>query len=344
MAGGKATDVQPSEELCALMRRFYDACAEGDAETIANLFSESPAVLAIGTDPGEWWTDQASIVGVWDAQMSEFGGFNFQSRALQAWVQGPVGWVADQVMLGMPDGSEQAIRLTAVLHLERGQWKFIQYHLSAGTGNEALLGVELTTTLEALVESVELERPDLGAASAPDGTVTVVFTDIESSTAIAERLGDDRWMELLRWHDQLIRGEADRFHGFVVKSQGDGFMLAFSSATSALDFALATQAALSKPHLGEVVRIRVGINTGEAIRERDDFFGRAVIMAARIAAQASGGEVLVSELVVGLVAGKERFEFARPRETELKGLQGRHSLYPVALKSWPDHSPWTRPR
>jgi class 3 adenylate cyclase/ketosteroid isomerase-like protein len=329
VADAQATGVEPSEELRALMHRFYAACAQGDADTIANLFSESAAVLAIGTDPGEWWTSHASIVGVWDAQMSEFGGFVFRSQALQGWVQGPVGWVADQVMLEMPDRSERSIRLTAVLHLERGHWRFIQYHLSAGTGNEELLGVELTTTLESLAHSVDVERPDLGAASAPDGTVTVVFTDIESSTAMAERLGDDRWMDLLRWHDRLIRDEADRYQGFVVKSQGDGFMLAFSSATSALDFALATQNALAAPYLGEVVRIRVGINTGEAIREQDDFYGRAVIMAARIAAQATGGEVLVSELVAGLVAGKERFTFGPPRVTDLKGLQGHHTLYPV---------------
>ncbi len=68
---------------------------------------------------------------------------------------------------------------------------------------------------------------------------------------------------------------------------------------------------------------------GEVIRERDDFYGRAAILAARVAAQAQGGEVLVSDLVLGLVAGVDRFRFGPGRETELKGLAGRHLLHPL---------------
>src|ERR1700687_184126 len=311
------------------MRRFYEAVADGDAATIANLLSEDASVLAIGTDPTEWWSGYAAIVGVFDAQMREFGGFRFRSEDLQGWTHGRVGWVADRPTLLHPSGEEMPMRVTAVLHLERGQWRFVQYHLSVGTGNEELLGQRLTTSLESLAQSVEAERPDVAAASAPDGTVTLVFTDIEASTEMAERMGDEGWMDLLRWHDGIMRREAGVHGGFVVKSQGDGFMLAFSSAARALDFALGVQADMATGYGAQPVRIRVGVHTGEAIRERDDFYGRAVILAARVAAQALGGEVLVSELVAGLVAGIQRYRFGEPRDAGLKGLQGRHMLYPL---------------
>ena len=224
-------------------------------------------------------------------------------------MQGSVGWVADRPTLVV--GSEEiTTRITVVFHLVRGQWRFIQMHLSSGAVNEQLLGTTLTTSLESLVTYAESVRPDMAEVAAPDGTVSVVFTDIEGSTEMTERMGDHGWMELLRWHDALVREQAARFGGFVVKSQGDGFMLAFSSATRALDFALALQNLVATGYRDQPVRMRVGVNTGETIRERDDFYGRAVIMAARVAAQAHGGE------------GPERV-------AELKGLAGSHTLHPL---------------
>jgi class 3 adenylate cyclase len=322
------TDVEPSDELRAVMHRLYEAMNDHNFDTIENLISDEASVLSIGTDPGEWWVGRRTIAAVWRTQFDEVD-FRFRSEALEAWVHGPVGWVADRPVLVLADGQEVSTRITVVFHLVRGHWKFVQMHLSSGAGNEQLLGRTLTTSIESLVNYAEAVRPDLAATAAPDGTVSVVFTDIEGSTEMAERMGDDGWMDLLRWHDALVREQAARFGGFVVKSQGDGFMLAFSSAARALDFALALQTRVAPGYHDSPVRIRVGINTGEAIRERDDFYGRAVIIAARVAAQALGGEVLVSDLVAGLVAGVERFRFGPKRVTELKGLSGRHTLFPL---------------
>jgi len=326
--GGQPGGGEPSAELHAVMRRLYQAMNDRDFEVIDNLISEHARVLSIGTDPNEWWVGHETIAGVWRRQFGEFD-FHFRSEALEAFVQGSVGWVADRPVLVLADGDEIPMRITVVFHLVRGHWKFVQMHLSSGIGNEPLLGTNLTTSLESLVNYAEAVRPDLAEAAAPDGTVTVVFTDIEGSTEMAERMGDHGWMDLLHWHDGLVREQAAQFGGFVVKSQGDGFMLAFSSAARALDFASAIQTLMAPGFHSQPVRIRVGINTGEAIRERDDFYGRAVIMAARVAAQALGGEVLVSDLVTGLVAGVERFRFGQERVTELKGLSGRHALYPL---------------
>jgi class 3 adenylate cyclase len=166
-----------------------------------------------------------------------------------------------------------------------------------------LQGVDPSATahsIEAVASQVQRERPDLRRHAAPDGTVTMLFSDIAGSTAIAERLGDQRWMQVLRAHNAIVREQLAAHGGFEVKAQGDGFMLAFQSARRALHCAIAIQrafAAYNEKQAQEPLRIRIGLHAGEAIKEADDFFGKNVILASRIAAQAQGGEILVSSLV-----------------------------------------------
>ena len=135
---------------------------------------------------------------------------------------------------------------------------------------------------------------------------TILFTDVESSTELTQQLGDDGARDLLRTHEQIVRDELLQHDGSEIKAMGDGFMASFGSAISALDCAIALQqrfatfnASASHPLL-----VRVGVNAGEPIAEDDDLFGTAVIAAARIAARADGGEILASDVVRQLVAGK----------------------------------------
>ncbi len=127
------------------------------------------------------------------------------------------------------------------------------------------------------------------------------FTDIEGSTAMTERLGDKKAQDVLRTHNVIIRQQVAAHQGFEVKSQGDGFMVAFSSARRGLECAIAIQqtfAAHKEAHPGEPIRVRIGLHTGEAIKEGEDFFGKTVILAARIACEAPGGadsRVVVAE-------------------------------------------------
>jgi class 3 adenylate cyclase/tRNA A-37 threonylcarbamoyl transferase component Bud32 len=191
---------------------------------------------------------------------------------------------------------------------------------------------DITTSIDAVAYAVEGERPDLTGAAAPDGTVTIMFSDIEDSTAMTEHLGDRRWMEVLRGHNAIVRDQVRAHGGFEVKSQGDGFMVAFANAHAALDAAVAIQrafAAAAEENPDEAIRVRIGLHTGEAIRERDDFFGRNVILAARIAAQADGGEVLVSALLKELTETDGEVRFGEPREVSLKGLSGVHVVHAV---------------
>ena len=179
---------------------------------------------------------------------------------------------------------------------------------------------------------VEEEQPDLGRASAPDGTVTLLFSDIENSTRLNERLGDQRWLEVLGTHNSIVRAQVDEHGGYEVKSQGDGFMIAFPSARQAVRCAIDIQRALARRAAnGELpVRIRIGIHTGEAIQRGGDFYGRSVAMAARIAGRAEGGEILVSSLVSGLVEPAGDIALQEAGDAVLKGLSGEQRLFRVA--------------
>jgi class 3 adenylate cyclase len=325
---------QRSEEIAAFVRRFYRAIVVGDVEAINGAISQDPGVLAIGTDAAEWWSGWSVITEMFRTQIEEADGDSFAADMrpgfLECFEEGSVGWCQDNPKVVMPDGAEFDSRMTLLLHVEGVSWKIIQLHFSFGIANEATFGKTYTTNLDAMAESVSDERPDLSDVAAPDGTVTIVFTDIEASTEINERLGDRRWLDLLRWHDRVVRGNAGRLDGAVVKSQGDGYMLAFGSASKALDFCLEFQEATRTGFDGETVRVRIGVNTGDAIRDGDDFFGHAVTVAARVTSQAHGEETLVTDLVAGLVAGSNRFSFGPPLHVELKGLAGTFGLRALA--------------
>lgn len=325
--------VRRSDELALIVRRFYQAIVAGNIDAVGSAFSDDDSVLRIGTDSEEWWTTKTAVVGMFRQQFEEADGVSYAAAIepgdIGAYEEGTIGWVQDQPTFVMPNGVSMKGRITFVFRLEGISWRIIQMHLSFGLPNADTFGMTYLTTLESIAGSVGSERPDLSKVTASDGTVTIAFTDVEASTEIAERLGDRRWLELLHWHDSLIREQVSKFGGTVVKTQGDGYMLAFGAASSALDFALALQESMSSTYQGEPVRVRIGLNTGEVIMEGQDFYGHAVTVASRVAAQARGSETLATDLVAGLVAGIDRFQFGPPREEELKGLKGTFILRPV---------------
>jgi class 3 adenylate cyclase len=196
---------------------------------------------------------------------------------------------------------------------------------------QGLGALDTTTSIDFMIEAVASEQPDIAAHAAPDGKVTILFSDIENSTLMTERLGDQRWLEVLRAHNSLFRRLVSAHGGSEVKNQGDGFMLVFPDSRQALECAVSIQRELADRELaaGERVRVRMGMHAGEAIREEGDFFGRSVILAARIAAQARGGEILVSEdlKLRAEDGGNGDLGFDAGRDLELKGLAGTHRIY-----------------
>lgn len=190
----------------------------------------------------------------------------------------------------------------------------------------------LHTSVHDMASAVASERPSLRPAAAPDGTVTILFSDIEGSTELNDRLGDLRWVELLRVHHAIVREQIAAHGGFEVKVQGDGFMIAFPSARRALECAVAIQKAIGErlgDHPEGPIRVRIGLHTGEAVRDESDFYGKNVVVAARITDRARGGEILASSVVKQLTESAGDIRFEHEREVELEGLAGRQLVYRV---------------
>ncbi|EUA11197.1 adenylate and Guanylate cyclase catalytic domain protein [Mycobacterium kansasii 732] len=153
-------------------------------------------------------------------------------------------------------------------------------------------GAAVRSSIEELADWAEVERPDLARVT-PDGRVVILFSDIEESTALNERIGDRAWVKLIAAHDKMIHELVERRSGHVVKSQGDGFMVAFARAEQALRCAIDIQDALhreAKRKRRNGIRVRIGIHMGRSVRRGDDLFGRNVAMAARVAGQAAGAK------------------------------------------------------
>jgi class 3 adenylate cyclase len=216
---------------------------------------------------------------------------------------------------------------------EMGARWIVDWALRRRLEAQGLTGVDVTTSIDDMVSELEQERPDMRAHAAPDGTVAILFSDIEDSTILTERLGDEQWLEVLREHNSVFREQIARHEGYEVKSQGDGFMLAFPDPCEALECAIGVQRAFAERERqgeGEVLRVRMGLHTGEVISEEGDYFGKNVILAARIAAQARGGEILVSEELRETASRGDNgdgLRFDDGRELELKGLAGSHRVY-----------------
>lgn len=192
-------------------------------------------------------------------------------------------------------------------------------------------GATVRNSVEDLAGWASVERPDLARMTA-DGDIVVMFSDIEGSTARNEELGDRAWLKLLERHNKLTSKHVEAHGGQVVKNQGDGFMLAFSDPAQAVRCGVRIQEALlDKPDRWKGIRVRMGVHTGSSVRRGDDLFGLNIAMAARVAAQADGGEILVSEPVHIAVSEADDLRFGAPREAQLKGIKGGHKLYPVEL-------------
>ena len=187
-------------------------------------------------------------------------------------------------------------------------------------------------SFEALAGWAEEAEPELRQLAAQDGTLTIVFSDIEDSTALNEELGDKNWLKILGAHDQIVRNCAAGRAGHVIKSQGDGFMIAFASAEGAVRSAIEIQRSLaSRPRQlrGTPVAVRIGIHTGPALEKGGDLFGRNVALAARVTDQARGGEILVTTAVREATAEAGDLVFTERSKVELKGLPDSYTLLAV---------------
>ncbi|MGD9638975.1 MAG: adenylate/guanylate cyclase domain-containing protein [Alphaproteobacteria bacterium] len=169
----------------------------------------------------------------------------------------------------------------------------------------------------------------------PSGIMTIMFTDMVNSTASTQNLGDEAAQELVRTHNRIVRSVLGDFEGKEVKHTGDGIMASFTSSSNALEAAVRIQKSFEKYNLEapEVpIKIRIGINAGEPIVEEDDLFGTTVQVAARVCDFANPEQVLVTNVVKELSAGKIK-QFYNLGPTPLKGIKEPTILYEVV---WQD--------
>lgn len=189
----------------------------------------------------------------------------------------------------------------------------------------------LRSSIDELTQWAVEDRQAISQVAGADGTVTILFSDIEDSTALNERLGDRAFVALLDAHDELVHRLVDREHGHVVKSQGDGFMIAFGEPDAAIRVATGMQRAITGTRKRALrrtpIKVRVGIHAGHVVARDGDYFGLNVAMAARVAALAEGGEILVTE---GVRDSVETATFLpRASDAVLKGIPGTHPLWSV---------------
>ena len=163
------------------------------------------------------------------------------------------------------------------------------------------------------------------------GLHIILFTDMEGSTSLTQRLGDAKAQEVLRTHNRIVREALQAHDGSEIKHTGDGIMASFQSASGAIDCAVDIQKALASRDESSPdtpLRVRIGLNAGEPVAEGEDLFGTAVQLASRIAARAEPGQVLVSDVVRQLAAGKE-FLFSDEGDVVLRGFEDPVRLYGV---------------
>jgi class 3 adenylate cyclase len=170
----------------------------------------------------------------------------------------------------------------------------------------------------------------------PSGTVTFLFSDIEESTELLKKLGDDRYQELLATHRRLLRDAFAARGGREIDTQGDAFFYSFPRARDAVTGAVEAQRALAAFDWTEkvTVRVRIGLHTGEPAVGDEGYTGLDVVRAARIAAVARGGQVLLSEVTRALVGNDlPRGVVARPiGEQRLKDIDRPEPLHELVVE------------
>lgn len=178
----------------------------------------------------------------------------------------------------------------------------------------------------------ESPRPAPDVSLPFGATVTILFSDIRGFTEYTNQYGDEAAFRVLQHHNALVRRQIERFGGHVVKTQGDSFMVSFTTARGAILCAIAVQRAIAESNQdqeGTRIAVGIGINTGEPIQEGGDFFGSTVNLAARICAVAGPGQVLISE-TTRFVAGRiEAIDYVDRGMHALKGFDEPHRLYEV---------------
>jgi class 3 adenylate cyclase len=178
----------------------------------------------------------------------------------------------------------------------------------------------------------DIPRHPAGEAYVESAVRVILFTDLCDSTQQTQELGDEGFMQLLREHDDIVRGALHKQGGREVKHTGDGIMASFNSVSAAVECGIDMQRSLHDRNetAERPIRLRVGISVGEPVTERGDLFGAAVQLSARLCGVAAPGGIAVSTAVRDLCVGK-RFGFDSKGALDLKGFADPVPVFEVRL-------------
>ncbi len=230
--------------------------------------------------------------------------------------------------------------------VEAGLLQLVKYPQGeAGFRADPALLKAVAEGLGQTVNPAEALTPEtiIGSLSAgqSEGTVTIMFTDVEGSTQMLSSRGFTLSHEIMKAYESIIEEKITEHAGRRIKGLGDGVMVSFGSTRHAVECGIAIQrgiAEYSKQNPERKLKIRIGINTGEVVEEAGDIFGAAVNVAARVAGKAKGGEILVSEIVRDLVGPVSEMRFGYRGRYKLKGFPDRFRLHDVTAIAAPSHT------
>jgi len=179
--------------------------------------------------------------------------------------------------------------------------------------------------------------PSNVAGAPPGPVVTLLFTDLVGSTELLEEIGEPAWDAAVQRHLALLADAVSEMGGRVVKSLGDGLMVEFTNPAAAVRCALRMQqGAAAQQATGAAPNLRIGLHAGEAIRQGDDLAGTAVVVAKRLCDRASGGQILASDTLAGLLGDDTDAAFHPLGRWRLKGLRTPVAVLEVTPAGDPD--------
>ena len=198
-------DPRTEAEVMHVLSRIVETASSRDVDGAMALFADDPNVFLLGTGVDEARTGHAAIREQIERDLTQSDALSWTLSPQNISAAGSVAWTSGDVVVRVGMGGQTLDiphRLTTVLERRGAKWLIQQMHLSFANGAQ-VVGQSYPTNLEAVADAVGRERVDLQARVAPDGTVTLLFTDIEGSTQMAEHLGDLRWLALPRqtWKD-----------------------------------------------------------------------------------------------------------------------------------------------
>lgn len=326
------TDEQAVAEVRSVMYRMAERYGAADVEGVMAFFvDDAPANIGTGADEIRFGVSE--VRSQISRDVSEVESLSMTMENLRVKVFGDGAFAYSDVVFAATVGGERMsypARTTVGLTRTAAGWQIVQIHTSFpydGQASGRSWPVELTGTLADLLTSIDDEARSGAPSAGALGTATVLFTDVVGSTRLSQSMGDQGWTEVISMHFDVTSGIVEAEGGSVVKTLGDGGMYVFPSATAALRAAVRIQREASQAD-DKSLQLRVGIHTGDVIEGHNDYLGLTVNKAARVAAAAQGGQILVSSSTVDSVNSSE-FSFEDPITFELKGIEGTHALRPL---------------